>query len=337
MTEPRAASRTQSRPAISVVMPTFNSAATVVEALHSITAQQYENLEILVIDDGSTDSTVQLVAAVCPQARVFRQKNSGAAVARNRGLREASGDLVAFLDADDAWFAGKLAAQVDALGSRPDVGFVFTEWLVAEITPDWGTPAVAAMQSGWPRADEIDPALSGWLYSALLFDVVVHTSTLVLRRDLVRKTGFFDESLIRGQDYDYWLRMSRIAPGVKLRRPFSLYRQHPDNATRKPQTRNYAHEILASAVRRWGTSGPDGSTIDPALLRAALSRSCRNFAWLHAHHGSAGLSLEYAARAVAQDLRDPRNLWASFKIAARAASRAVTGQRRQTRSSQAMS
>lgn len=324
MAEVQGAGAAPRRPAISVVVPTFNSAGTVREALASVAAQRYDNLEMLIIDDGSTDATVAVVREACPAARVFQQANSGAAAARNAGMRAASGELIAFLDADDAWFEGKLDAQVAALEARAEVGFAFTSWLVAAQPPDWNSPAAQAMREGWPRPDEIDPQLSGWLYSALLFDVVIHTSTLLLRRELVRQAGFFDETLRRGQDYDYWLRMSRIAPGLKLKRPFSLYRQHPDNAIRQPQPRNYAYEILSGALRKWGTQGPDGSTIPPALLRAALSRSCRDFAHLHAHSGSASLSIRYAARAMTQDLSDPGNLWFSMKIAARAAARTLS-------------
>jgi glycosyltransferase involved in cell wall biosynthesis len=312
------------RPAISVIVPTFNSAGVICEALASVTAQRYDNLEILVIDDGSTDATAEVVRWACPGARVFQQANAGAAAARNKGLREANGELIAFLDADDVWFQGKLEAQVAALKARPDAGFVFTNWIVAAEPPDWNSPAAQAMRASWPPPGEIEQELSGWLYTALLFDFVINTSTLLLRRELVRETGFFDETLRRGQDYDYWLRMSRIAQGVKLKRPFALYRQHPGNAIRKPQPRNYAYEILSGAVRRWGTSGPDGSTIPPARLRAALSRSCRDFAYLHAHCGSASLSLKYAARAIMEDLSDPGNLWFSTKIAARAALRTLT-------------
>src|ERR1044071_7071408 len=118
------------RPAISVIVPTYNSAGVIGAALASVIAQRYDNLEILVIDDGSSDATVDVVRAACPAARVFCQTNSGAASARNKGLREATGELIAFLDADDAWFEGKLDAQLAALNARPDVGFVFTDWLV---------------------------------------------------------------------------------------------------------------------------------------------------------------------------------------------------------------
>jgi glycosyltransferase involved in cell wall biosynthesis len=311
------------RPAISVIVPTYNSAGVIGEALASVLAQRYDNLEILVIDDGSSDATVDVARAACPAVRIFRQSNSGAASARNKGLREATGELIAFLDADDAWFEGKLDAQVAALNARTDVGFVFTDWLVGAEPPNWNSRAAQELRASWPPADEIEPELSGWLYAPLLFSVVIHTSTLLLRRELARETGFFDETLRRGQDYDYWLRMSRIAQGVKLKRPFSLYRQHPDNAIRKPQPRNYAYEILSSALRKWGTRGPDGSTISPALLRAALSRSCRDFAHLHAHSGSASLSIRYAARAMTQDLADFHNVWFSMKIAARAAARTL--------------
>lgn len=305
-------------PKVSVVMPTFNSMATVAEAIDSVVAQNHPNIELLVIDDGSSDDTIALIRCKYPWVTIHQQKNSGAASARNLGLQESCGDLIAFLDADDVWFEGKLHAQIEAFKRDPKLGFVFTDWLVGEQTPDWNDAHVRAQTAQWPSAEANDPALSGWLYTALLSDVVIHTSTLLIRRELLQATGFFNISLRRGQDYDYWLRMSRHAPGLKLKRPFSLYRQHAGSAIRKPQPRNYAYEVLSSALRQWGTRGPDGSTIDAALLRTSLARACRDFAHLHAHNGSGRISLRYAAQAIVEDPRDVRNVWAALKIAVRA-------------------
>jgi glycosyltransferase involved in cell wall biosynthesis len=309
------------QPVVSVIIPTYNSAATIAETLASVQVQGCET-EILVVDDGSTDETVQIVRQRCAPARIYRQSNSGAASARNRGLREARGTFVAFLDADDVWFPGKLKAQLATLHKFPSAGFCYTSWLVDSFAPSPTRLQELAAREQWPAEDTIDEDLSGWLYAELLIDVVIHTSTLLVRTDVARSVGMFDETLKRGQDFEYWLRMAQIAPGIKLKRPLSLYRQHAENITRKPQPRNYAYEIRSSAIRRWGI--PRRSDFNAARVRGLLAKSCRDFAWLHAQHGSAATSLHNAALAIREDPLNAHNVWASLKIGARALVRAVS-------------
>jgi glycosyltransferase involved in cell wall biosynthesis len=308
-------------PLVTVILPAFNSEATIAQALDSIAAQDYPRLQVLVIDDGSADGTVAAVRRIMPDATVLQQANRGAGAARNLGLQEAKGELIAFLDADDCWFPGKLRAQVSALARRPEAGFCYTSWHVGPAAPDGSALESLARAESWPDAEACDPALSGWIYHELLLDVVIHTSTLLLRRELASAVGRFDESLKRGQDFDYWLRMSRLAQGIKLARPFALYRQHGGNSTTRPQPRNYGYEILARALARWGSRGPDGRGPDAAQIRARRSRLCRDFAYLHARAGDPRTALREAARAIGCDPLDPRNLWLSLKTGGRAAMR----------------
>jgi glycosyltransferase involved in cell wall biosynthesis len=313
---------TTSLPVVSVIVPTYNSASTIAETLESIQAQNCST-EILAIDDGSTDETVEVIRRVCPQAHVYQQSNGGPASARNRGLREARGTFVAFLDADDIWFPGKLEAQIASLKKNPSVGFCYTSWLVSDRAPTPAEIEELAAREQWPSADAIDEKLSGWLYAELLADVVIHTSTLMMHTSLARSVGFFDEALRRGQDFEYWLRLAQSAPGLKLRRPFSLYRQHADNITRKPQPRNYAYEIRSNAIRRWGI--PSRPDFGRTQVRALLAQSCRDFAWLHLQHGSAAISFRSSMLAIRENPLNARNVWASLKIGTRATLRALSG------------
>lgn len=119
---------------MSVILPTFNRADTILRAVHSVLAQTFSDWELLIIDDGSTDNTVALVERLDPRVRVVRQDNAGVYVARNRGLALSRGEYIAFLDSDDEWMPNFLAITVAFLRAHPQEHFVSTEFL-----QDWGT------------------------------------------------------------------------------------------------------------------------------------------------------------------------------------------------------
>src|SRR4051794_5813716 len=112
------------RPAVSVVIPTYNYARFIERALVSVLGQTHRPAEVLVIDDGSTDETATVVDRYATRVRYLRQENSGVSAARNAGVESSTGDLVAFLDADDEWVPNKLELQVEALTKRPEAGLV---------------------------------------------------------------------------------------------------------------------------------------------------------------------------------------------------------------------
>jgi len=276
-------------PKVSVIIPAYNAARFILEALQSIDAQHYSPLEILLIDDGSTDETVELVRRNAPQVRIIRQPNGGASAARNTGLREATGEFICFLDADDAWFPGKIAAQTDYLAAHPGVGIVYHEWHVWK--PDaagvYHQPSAAASQCSPER---IVPDLSGWIYHRLLMVCEVHTSTVMMRRSVAKEIGFFDTDLVTGEDYDYWLRASHHCELHKLAATFSSYRSTPGSLTANPTQQNNEYEVISRAIRRWGRASPDGSTIPNAAIQQRLANLAFGFGYIHYHHGSAKIA-----------------------------------------------
>ena len=114
-------------PLVSVVIPTFNRAATIVRAVESVLQQTYRPLELIVVDDGSTDGTSEVLQAYGKAVVYVRQDNAGPAAARNRGIRESQGDMVAFLDSDDVWLAAKLERQVALAGIIGQLAFAVVE------------------------------------------------------------------------------------------------------------------------------------------------------------------------------------------------------------------
>lgn len=260
-------------PLVSVVIPTFNSAEFIRETLVSVLDQDYRPLEVVLVDDGSSDDTVAIARECGAEVRVVRQENSGAAVARNRGVEEAKGDLVCFLDSDDLWLPGKISAQVRYLQEHPETGAVYHDWIVWHGETDAKRTAIlnAERRTSTPR---IDPPVSGWIYTKLLMDSVIQTSTIMVRREILREVGPFDVQFRSGQDYDLWLRLSRHCRIDKLDFPFSLYRILATSLSHSRKYRIAEETIFRSAVQRWGLAGPDGQ----ALPRADLKRRICQFA-----------------------------------------------------------
>jgi glycosyltransferase involved in cell wall biosynthesis len=253
-------------PDVSVVLPAYNVREHIGEAIDSVLAQGIEAMEIIVVDDGSHDGTADFVAEHYPAVRLYRKANGGAATARNLGMQQARGRYVAFLDADDVWLPGKLRIQLGYLEQHPDLRLVcggFSFWLPDD-SGSFTDPAAAypAITTAAP-----EPEHSGWLYHKLLLANFVWTSTVVMRRSLIEEIGLYDESLRLGQDYDYWLRASRVTPIHRLGGVMALYRKHDNSATMRGNSQvNHAARVLRSAVARWGLASPDGMAISERAL-----------------------------------------------------------------------
>jgi len=166
------------RPTVSVVIAAYNAERWIAEAIQRVLGQDYPVLEVIVVDDGSTDATREAIAPFREPVRYVFQENAGSAAARNHGIRLARGELVAFLDADDRWLPGKLAAQVD-----PDCGWCYTDaWLVD-----------ASTQSKKVRLSQLAAIPEGWVLEALLLSNFVPFSSALVRREALDAVGGFRE------------------------------------------------------------------------------------------------------------------------------------------------
>ena len=210
---PRArASDLPRRPAVTVILPTYNRAHILPRALQSALSQTFDDFELLVIDDGSTDATADVVGGYSdPRVRYLRQPlNAGVSAARNRGLREARADLIALLDSDDEWLPEKLTLQVRRFGEVPSrVGLMY-----GAVEDDDGTGRRVVTPGG----------VRGDVYRELLLTNVIHgTSGVMIRRSVVAAIGFFDEDIPAIEDYDYWVRLARFFEVEYLDAPLSRY------------------------------------------------------------------------------------------------------------------
>ena len=183
---------------VSVIIPTYNRAAFARRAINSVLAQTYRPIEIIVVDDGSSDGIWSALAAYGDDIRLLRQPHEGASSARNKGLREAKGHFIAFLDSDDFWAPEKTAEQVRTLEKHPDCGICYT-WYVIVNEEDRFLRAFAPMHEGD-------------VFLPLYFNNFLVTPHIMLRRECVLEDDLlktaFDTSLSYGEDWKLWLQLS---------------------------------------------------------------------------------------------------------------------------------
>ena len=191
--------------AVSVVIPAFNCSSHIAEALESVCAQTWPNLEVIVVNDGSPD-TAALENAMQPYAdRIvyLRQENRGPSAARNAGIQRASGRYIALLDSDDTWLPEHIAQQMELFAADPALGLVYSNIFLVRDGRVLGEGFDAVPQA---RAVNLD--------SLLAESCVVNTSSVVAFRQSILAAGGFDESMNRCEDFDLWLRM--MATGVRM-------------------------------------------------------------------------------------------------------------------------
>ncbi len=254
------------RPLVSVIIPAHNTEEFIGDAVRCVLSQSYENYEIIVIDDGSTDRSAEIAISLAPDARVLSQPNLGAAAARNAGLIAARGDYIAFLDADDWWHPRKLELQIRHFRVCDECIAAYCSW--SEWTRgDSGVFAIPRVCATTIDPHVLVPELSGFLYTKLLLDSVIHTSSVMFRRATVEQTGYFDTSLHRGQDLDYWLRASRLGEFHKLAAVLSAYRIYEGSAVTRATATNYRSLVIERAIDTWGLADTAGNKCDPNAAR----------------------------------------------------------------------
>lgn len=220
--------------AVSVIIPAFNAANTIARSIDSVRAQNFPSLEIIVIDDGSTDQTVSKVKALIQPREnislITLERNRGVSAARNAGLAQANGKYLAFLDADDIWLPGKLAKQIEAIECDPEVTIVSCNSLLL-------SPTGERIKEGHVNRP---PVQGPDAWKTLLIYNFMPTPTILTRTSLAKSVGGFDESLKVGEDLDLWIRLALRGKIVVLPEiytcyydtPGSLMKRHVDKTTR---------------------------------------------------------------------------------------------------------
>lgn len=287
-----------------MIVPAYNAARTVGVALDSVLGQTFADFELLVVDDGSSDGTADVVASRADsRVACVTIANGGVARARNHGLALTSGEYVAFLDADDAWRSTKLERQVQTLSARPSAGLCFT---AAELVDDELRPIGQ------------DPAMLYPDYCEALLTIgnvlSAGASSVLARRSVLRATGGFDPRLSQCADWDLWLRISLESGFAAIAEPLVLYRQAPGTMSSDPAL--LERDTFALLDKFFASPA---STPYRPMRRRSYGRQWMVCSGTYLHAGRMRDALRCASRGVAAD---PRSLRRPVLLPARLASRA---------------
>ncbi|EDX76693.1 glycosyl transferase, group 2 family protein [Coleofasciculus chthonoplastes PCC 7420] len=198
---------------ISVIIPLYNSETTIQETIQSVLSQTFSDLELIIINDGSTDSSLEIVSQIQdPRLQVFSYPNGGLAVSRNRGLSHASSEYISFIDADDLWTPDKLELQLKALTKNPQAAVAYSWSNCIDESSQFLRPGCHITANGNVFAQ------------LLLVNFLENGSNPLIRRQALSEVGNFDESLPAAQDWDMWLRLAAKFHFVAIPKPQILYR-----------------------------------------------------------------------------------------------------------------
>lgn len=236
-------------PAISVIIPTYNNAHLISQALESVFAQSFRDYEVIVVDDGSTDHTREILAPYTAGITYHRQVNQGLAVARNVGLGLARGEYVTYLDADDIWHPENLRVKHEVLTRFPELGGVFSEFLIFDasgVRSSHGTRELFPFFQRTGRdfkdifqqthAVQVGDGRSATVYAGHIFDNLfwgnfILPSSMVFNRSFAQAVGEFRAHMRTQQDYEYWLRFSKHHPFAYVDDVLVKYRRHSQQLT----------------------------------------------------------------------------------------------------------
>ena len=224
-------------PLVSVVLPTFNRAWTLKDAVESVLSQDYPYIELIVVDDGSDDDTPALLDEYKDKLIVLKQGNSGVSAARNAGIKNSKGEFIALLDSDDAWDKRKISCQVEFFKQNPDA-------LICQTEEIW----IRNGKRVNPKVKHRKP--SGMIFEPSLFLCLVSPSAVMMRRRLFDLKGYFNEAFTVCEDYDLWLRVSSSLPIFLIDEPYTIKRGgHPDQLSGRHSQDRFRIRSLLNLIR----------------------------------------------------------------------------------------
>src|SRR4030043_97742 len=232
---------------VSVIIPTYNRAQTLAEAIDSVLSQTFKDFELIVVDNYSTDATESVVNAYTDRRiRYFKNQNNGlVSINRNFGIEKSHGEYIAFLDDDDLWLPEKIARQVPLLDSNTELGLVYTDCYIIDVS---GT----AREKTYFASTK---PIRGSVLSELLRNNSVPLSTVISKREVLDKVGVFNPAYRIAQDYDLWLRIAQYYPIDFIEQPLVKYRLHRESVSMKNHLLNYKEDLQIRG--NWLKKNPD--------------------------------------------------------------------------------
>ncbi len=232
-------------PKVTVIIPSYNRASFIRETVESVLGQIYENIDLVVVDDGSTDGSLEILESYRDRIKLLRHEggaNKGQSASINLGMRSSEGEYIAILDSDDTWAPKKIAIQVEYLQQHPDVGLVYVNEIIID---ENGVEQYKIFPSN--HLETSDPG-------AVLLDCYFRVPTNALvRRSVFEVAGEFDESMRSSQDHDMAIRLTEVTKIAFLNEPVSYYRKHKDSLSFTNTRRRWetGFRILEMAAKRY--------------------------------------------------------------------------------------
>jgi glycosyltransferase involved in cell wall biosynthesis len=258
---------------VSVIVPTYNSARFITEALDSVFSQNFQAFEIIVVDDGSTDETAQVIQPYLERISFVRQENSGSAAARNTGLELAKGEYIVFLDADDIMLPGKLTEQVAFLERRPWLGMVHSGWQVID-----EKGRVLETVEPWHEAPHLD--LETWFTQK-----PIRMGAMMYHRPWLETVGGLDPTIRQSHDVDLMLRLALSGCQVEwLYRPTISYRFYPTSTIRQGALKHHGYVVRVFTKFMAAPNLPD------SIRKIASRIRYYNLRWLAWHMYESGFT-----------------------------------------------
>lgn len=263
---------------VSVIIAAYNAEKYIEDAVGSVFAQTYQHFEIIIVDDGSSDSTrkkVEKLAQIDNRVRYLYQSNKGAAAARNYGMRQACGDFFSFLDADDYWVKDKLEVQIEELTINRDCFLYSGSIFIYDNHEKKINPKIIAGKTAKSKEEFIGSLLTKKINPSFLCSVIIS-------KNIVEAVGYFDETLSVGEDIDYWIRIVLKFPFKVMERPLFYRRKHSGNLAEKTsldQKRENMFKVVANAQQRC----PELKLAWDRILATIYLNYCNNYAYQGLH------------------------------------------------------
>lgn len=268
---------------ISVVIPVYNRENSIRRALDSVLAQSLPPYEIIVVDDGSTDRTADIIAEHYPTVTLIRQPNRGQCTARNEGIARAGGDLIALLDSDDFWLPDKLRVQARVFEEHPQLGLVATQKY--------------KNRAQFPVCKAKTPRIRYYPFSVFLKRTWLHPSSVVIPKWVLKEIGCFDKSLGAAEDWDLWARIAYRYPVVRIKQRLTAVFEVSDSMSRN-RSRQYMNDI--KVIAKWNPANPNTADQDRRIHPNEYRHRVFNFAFLRGvrlyRYGGSRATLEFLER-----------------------------------------
>jgi glycosyltransferase involved in cell wall biosynthesis len=272
------------KPLVSIVVPSYNRAQYVPATLDSILAQNYKNLELIFIDDGSTDDTAEILDAYSKRdsrIQYHHQNNSERAVARSKGMQLANGEYVCLVDSDDVWYPGKLEKQIAIMEKDRDIAMSYA-----------AVNRIDMQGNSLGHARRQHQGYSGQVYPELLKRNFISSVTPMFRKELVNEVGEQRTDLIPYEDWDFWLRLSKLGKFHFTQEPLGDYRLHPGQSVKNVNAEHIEKVTL-------GVLDSNSKEADEQTRNEAYSLAHLRFAYWYTLAGKQETALEHLKKSFA--------------------------------------